>query len=83
VGANRYFTVTAGELEPEQSEQLRACSRTVSPPIAERVGTRRNCLRTGAEDGPARLFLERAALLRSAAPPSDWGGIWRIPRNDD
>jgi adenylate cyclase len=34
-------------------------------------------LRSAADDGPARLFLERIALLRSAPPPADWGGIWR------
>jgi adenylate cyclase len=37
-----------------------------------------SCLRSAADDGPARLFLERIALLRSAPPPADWGGIWRL-----
>ncbi len=37
-----------------------------------------SCLRNGAEDGPARLFLERITLLRNAPPPADWGGIWRF-----
>jgi adenylate cyclase len=35
------------------------------------------CLRTVADDGPARLFIERIALLRDAPPDADWGGIWR------
>jgi adenylate cyclase len=36
------------------------------------------CLRIAAEDGPARLFLERIALFRGAPPPADWDGIWRL-----
>ena len=36
-----------------------------------------SCLRTVPDDGPARLFLERIALLRDAPPPAGWGGIWR------
>jgi adenylate cyclase len=37
-----------------------------------------NCLGITAGDGPARLFLERIAFFRSAPPPVDWGGIWRL-----
>jgi adenylate cyclase len=37
-----------------------------------------SCLRIAADDGPARLFLERIALLRNAPPPVDWDGIWRF-----
>lgn len=35
-----------------------------------------SCLRVVPDDGPARLFLERIALLRDAPPPVGWGGIW-------
>jgi adenylate cyclase len=37
-----------------------------------------SCMGIAADDGPARLFLERIALLRSAPPPADWDGIWRF-----
>jgi adenylate cyclase len=37
----------------------------------------KSCVGIAAEDGPSRHFLERIALLRSAPPPADWGGIWR------
>jgi adenylate cyclase len=36
------------------------------------------CLRIAAEDGPARLFLDRILVLRNAPPPTDWGGVWRF-----
>jgi adenylate cyclase len=36
------------------------------------------CLGIAGDDGPARLFLERVALLRAAPPPADWDGIWRL-----
>jgi len=34
------------------------------------------CLQIVADDGPARLFIERIALLREAPPDPDWDGIW-------
>jgi adenylate cyclase len=70
-----------GELEPAQSE--------LSDLFAEGLAAYRqrdwdtaqarfeSCLRVLANDGPARLFVERIALLRDAPPPADWDGIWR------
>jgi adenylate cyclase len=72
----------AGELGPEQSK--------LREPFADGLDAYRrqdwdeaqtrfeSCLRSAADDGPARLFLERIALLRSDPPPADWGGIWRL-----
>ncbi|MGA2129815.1 MAG: adenylate/guanylate cyclase domain-containing protein, partial [Xanthobacteraceae bacterium] len=37
-----------------------------------------SCVRIAADDGPARLFVERIALLRGAPPPADWDGVWRF-----
>jgi adenylate cyclase len=71
-----------GELTPERS-QLRelfaqglAAYRRQSWEEAE--AHFEGCLRIAGEDGPARLFLERIALLRAAPPPADWDGIWRL-----
>jgi adenylate cyclase len=36
------------------------------------------CLRHAAEDGPARVMLERITMLRSAPPPAVWDGVWRL-----
>lgn len=38
----------------------------------------RECVRVREDDGPARLFLERVALLRRNPPPPDWDGVWRL-----
>jgi adenylate cyclase len=36
------------------------------------------CLAAKADDGPTQLFLKRILLLRTAPPPSDWGGVWHL-----
>jgi adenylate cyclase len=71
-----------GELTPERS-QLRelfgqglAAYRRQSWDEAQAIFER--CLGIAAEDGPARLFLERIALLRADPPPAGWDGIWRL-----
>ncbi len=30
------------------------------------------------DDGPARVFLERVARLRTASPADDWDGVWHL-----
>ena len=72
----------AGELTPERS-QLRelfaqglAAYRRQAWDEAE--AHFEGCLRVAAEDGPARLFLERIALLRADPPAAGWDGIWRL-----
>jgi adenylate cyclase len=70
-----------GKLEPEQSELRELFADGLAAyrqqDWDEAQAHFESCLRTAEEDGPARLFLERIALLRSAPPPADWGGIWR------
>lgn len=70
-----------GELEPRRSElrELFAAGLAAyrrqdwNAALTQFEG----CLRTVADDGPARLFVERISLLRDAPPEADWGGIWR------
>ena len=72
----------AGELAPERVE-LR---ETFASGLASYRGQDwdkaqarfENCLRIVEADGPARVFLERIALLRNAPPRADWDGIWRF-----
>jgi adenylate cyclase len=70
-----------GKLEPEQSELRELFADGLAAyrqqDWDEAQAHFESCLRTAEEDGPARLFLERIALLRSAPPPADWGRIWR------
>ena len=70
-----------GKLEPEQSELRELFADGLAAyrqqDWDEAQAHFESCLRTAEEDGPARLFLERIVLLRSAPPPADWGGIWR------
>jgi adenylate cyclase len=36
------------------------------------------CRRLRPDDGPARVFEERVALLKAAPPPAGWDGVWRL-----
>lgn len=36
------------------------------------------CLAIRSDDGPARTFLERTALLRASPPGVEWDGVWRL-----
>jgi class 3 adenylate cyclase len=72
----------AGELKPEQSE---LCDRFACGLAAYRIQDWNeaqthfeSCLGANTEDGPARLFLKRIALLRNTPPPADWSGIWHL-----
>lgn len=40
----------------------------------------RACQAIAPDDGPARIFLERIALLRESPPADDWDGIWNLER---
>ncbi len=71
----------AGELAPAVLE-LRgvygeglAAYREARWDVAE--GKFRECLRLAPDDGPARTFLARVAVLR-ATPPRDWNGVWGL-----
>ena len=37
-----------------------------------------DCLEISAEDGPARLFVERITHLRGTPPSASWDGVWHI-----
>jgi adenylate cyclase len=72
----------AGELAPEQDELRELFADGLAAyrrqDWDEAQTHFEGCLRIASEDGPARLFLERIAHLRSAPPAADWGGIWRL-----
>ena len=72
----------AGRLGPEQSELRELFAGGLAAyrrqDWDEAQTHFESCLRTVAEDGPARLFCERIALLRSARPPADWNGVWHL-----
>ena len=72
----------AGELSPEQSELRKLYAGGLAAyrrqDWDEAQTHFESCLRTMAEDVPARLFCERIALLRSARPPADWNGVWHL-----
>jgi adenylate cyclase len=36
------------------------------------------CLDISPDDGPARLFQQRIATLRTSPPVADWDGVWRM-----
>ena len=72
----------AGELGPEQSELRELFADGLAAYRQQNWDEAQTqfekCLRIAAEDGPARLFLERILVLRHAPPPADWGGVWRF-----
>ena len=74
----------AGELGPDRSELRElfadglAAYRQQSWDEAQAHFEK--CLQIAAEDGPARLFLERILVLRNAPPPADWGGVSALCR---
>lgn len=37
-----------------------------------------SCLSINANDGPAKVFLERVAHLRQTPPEKNWDGVWRL-----
>jgi adenylate cyclase len=49
----------------------------------EAQGHFESCLATNPDDGPARLFLDRIALLRETPPPVDWNGVWHLLEKGD
>src|SRR5215472_5277769 len=71
-----------GELTPERSQLRELYGQGLAAYRRQEWGEAEahfeGCLRIAVEDGPARLFLERVALLRAAPPPADWDGIWRL-----
>ena len=38
------------------------------------------CRAIHAEDGPAKVFLERVSYLRENPPEGDWDGVWRLDK---
>ena len=72
----------AGELTPERSQLRELFAQGLAAyrrQAWDEAGAHfEGCLAIAADDGPARLFLERVALLRTAPPPADWDGIWRL-----
>ena len=72
----------AGELTPERSQLRELFAQGLSAyrrqAWDEAEAHFEGCLRVAAEDGPARLFLERIALLRADPPAAGWDGIWRL-----
>jgi len=71
----------AGELRPEQSALRDWFSGALDAYRRQDWDDAQkgfeSCLQH-APDGPARLMLERIAVLRDHPPPADWGGIWRF-----
>jgi adenylate cyclase len=61
--------LAAAYAEAFAAYQARQWQRTIE--VAEEV------LRT-AEDGPAKVLLERARHFREAPPPPDWDGVWTL-----
>jgi adenylate cyclase len=70
----------AGELEPARSELREHFAAGLAAYRRQDWSAARvefeSCLSKVADDGPARLFIERIEHLRDAPPPTDWGGIW-------
>ena len=72
----------SGELAPERSQLRELFAQGLEAYRQQKWDEAEahfeGCLRIATEDGPARLFLERIALLRATPPPADWDGIWRL-----
>jgi adenylate cyclase len=72
----------AGRLSPARERARTAFEAALSAyrardwPAAEAGFTA--CLDHDRDDGPARVFRERVARLRTAPPADDWDGVWRL-----
>ena len=42
----------------------------------------KECLNHDRDDGPAMVFLERVAHLRTKPPADDWDGVWHLTTKD-
>ncbi|MDB5812495.1 MAG: adenylyl cyclase [Betaproteobacteria bacterium] len=73
-----------GELTAEMAElrELFAAGLTAYRAHDWATAERRfsECLDRKADDGPALVFRQRIELLRSAPPPDDWDGVWRLSK---
>ena len=72
----------AGELEPSHVKLREVFEAGLAAYRAqcwnEAESHFRDCLEIASGDGPSTLFLERIAHLRTAPPPADWDGVWRL-----